>query len=90
MVITWGNYYGHHFEENKHGLSELADVANEFDMMCYSDCGRCHSYAKIKIEYFDEQDKRHYVSYPSIDDLFDTEEEMISAIKEAIDNYNNE
>lgn len=87
---NWGNYYGHHFEENEHGLSELADIAAEFDMMCYSDWGRCHSYTKIKIEYFDEQDKRHSVSYPSIDDLFDTEEEMISAIKEAIDIYNDE
>ena len=44
----------------------------------------------VKIEYFDEQDKRYSVSYPSIDDLFDTEEEMISAIKEAIDIYNDE
>ena len=87
---NWGEYYGHHFEENEHGLSELADIAAKFDMMCYSDWGRCHSYTKIKIEYFDEQDKRYSVSYPSIDDLFDTEEEMISTIKEAIDSYNNE
>ena len=86
----WGNYYGHHFEENEHGLSELADIAVEFDMMCYNDWGRCHSYEEIKIEYFDGQDKRYSVSYPSIDDLFDTEEEMISAIKEAIDIYNDE
>ena len=87
---NWGEYYGHHFEENEHGLSELADIAAEFDMMCYSDWGRCHSYTKIKIEYFDEQDKRYSVSYPSIDDLFDTEEEMIAVIKEAIDIYNDE
>ena len=87
---NWGKYYGLYFEENEHGLSELADIAAEYDMMCYTDWGRCHSYTKIKIEYFDEQDKRHSVSYPSIDDLFDTEEEMISAIKEAIDIYNDE
>ena len=87
---NWGEYYGHHFEENEHGLSELADITAEYDMMCYTDWGRCHSYTKIKIEYFDEQDKRYSVSYPSIDDLFDTEEEMISAIKEAIDIYNDE
>ena len=86
----WGDYYGHHFEENEHGLSELADIAIKFGMMCYTDCRRCHSYTKIKIEYFDGQDKRYSVSYPSIDDLFDTEEEMISAIKEAIDIYNDE
>ena len=47
----WGNYYGHHFEENEHGLSELADIGVEFDMMCCTDWGRCHSYTKIKIEY---------------------------------------
>ena len=41
----------------------------------------------MKNGYFDEQCKKYKVSYPSIDDLFDTEEEMISTIKEAINNY---
>ena len=84
---AYGNYYCHHIWENKHDLSWLANVTDDFNMMCYTDWGPCHSYAGIKIEYFDEQCKKHKVSYPFIDDLFDTEEEMLSTIKEAIDEY---
>ena len=84
----WGHYYGHHFEENKHGLSELADILeNDFSIMCHTSYGRCHSYVSIVIEYYDLQDQRCSVSFPSIDDLFNTEEEMISTIKEAIEDY---
>ena len=72
----WGDYYGHHFVYNKHGLSVLADIlADDYGIMCRTDWGRCHSYVNIEIDYYDEQEKKHSVNYPSIDDLFETEEE---------------
>lgn len=86
---NWGRYYGHHFKKNKHGLSELADILEDFDIMCYTEYGKCHSYTSIIIEYYDSQDKRHTVTHPYIDNLFNTEEEMISTIKEAIEDYKN-
>lgn len=86
----WGDYYGHHFKDNKHGLNELADILDDdYGIMCYTDCGNCHSYVGIEIDYYDEQEKKHSVNYPSIDDLFETEEEMIDAITEAIEDYYN-
>ena len=87
---NWGDYYGHHFEDNKHGLSELADILDDdIDIMCRTDWGKCHSYVDISIDYYDEQEKKHSVNYPSIDDLFETEEEMIATITEAIEDYYN-
>ena len=86
----WGDYYGHHFKRNKHGLSELADILrDDFNIMCYTSDGNCHSYVSFVIEYYDSQDKRYTVSFPSIDDLFNAEEEMISTIKEVIKDYKN-
>ena len=57
--------------------------------MCYTDWGKCHSYVDISIDYYDEQEKKHSVNYPSIDDLFETEEEMIATITEVIEDYYN-
>ena len=85
---TWGDYYGHHWEDNKHGLSELVEIlVDDLDLMCNTDWERCHSYTDINIEYFDESGKKCQVDHPSIDDLFDTEEEMVSTIQEAMKDY---
>ena len=86
----WGDYYGHHFDENKHGLDFLGDVMKDNDLMCYTDWGSCHSYAGIDIKYIDEHNCIHPVTLPNIDTLFNSEEEMIKEIKRAYEEYEKE
>lgn len=84
----WGDYYGHHFEENKHGLSEIIiGVAEAENWLQFSDYGWCHSFSDIIITYFDEENKKHDVTFKKIDELFNTEVEMIEAIKEAYNKW---
>ena len=84
----WGDYYGHHVAENAHGLSEEIGAFQEYyDIVCYSDWGSCHSYSDFTLEYYDEQNRKHDVYIPSIDNLFATEEEMIKAIKDAYQKF---
>lgn len=86
---NWGDYYGHHWAENKHGLSEIISEVAEFEnWFQFSDWGKCHSFSDIIITYFDEENRKHDVTYKTVDDLFNTEEEMIEAIKEAYDRWN--
>lgn len=83
----WSDYYGHHYKENAHGLSKIINyVAEAEDWIQYSDWGACHSFSDITISYYDENNKKSNVTMPSIDDMFDTEEEMIETIKEAYKN----
>lgn len=80
----WGDYYGHHVARNAHGLSEAISEFQEcYGIECFSDYGSCHSYSDFTLEYYDEDNRLHSVSMPSVDDLFETEEEMIKAIKDA-------
>lgn len=84
----WGDYYGHHFEENKHGLSDIiSEVAEAEDWLQFSDWGMCHSFSDIIITYFDEENKKHDVTFKTIDELFNTEVEMREAIKEAYNKW---
>lgn len=84
----WGDYYGHHWEDNKHDLREEIDIfADHWDCMCYSDWGCCHSFSDLTLKYYDEDNCQHDVVIPSIDDQFETEEEMIKAIKDACKEY---
>jgi hypothetical protein len=86
---NWGDYYGHHWEDNKHGLREEIDIfADQWNCMCYSDWGCCHSFSNMTLKYYDEDNCAHDVVIPSIDDQFKTEEEMIKAIKDACTEYN--
>ena len=81
---TWGNYYGHHWSENKHGLrDEIVAFQEYYDIVCSSDWDTCHSYSGFEIEYYDEENRKHDVAIPNIDDLFKSEEEMINAIRDA-------
>lgn len=41
----------------------------------------------MTLKYYDEDNCQHDVVIPNIDDLFDTEEEMIKAIKDACKEY---
>lgn len=83
-----GDYYGHHWEDNKHGLREEIDIFTEcWDCMCYSDWGCCHSFSDLTLKYYDEDNCQHDVVIPNIDDQFETEEEMIKAIKDACKEY---
>lgn len=85
---NWGDYYGHHWEDNTHGLREEIDIfADHWNCMCYSDWGCCHSFSNMTLKYYDEDNFKHDVSIPNIDNLFDTEEEMIKAIKDACKEY---
>lgn len=85
---TWDSYYGHHISKNKHGLSEEIEVfTDHFDIMCYSDWGSCHSFTNFTFEYYDNEERKHTVSIPNIDDLFETEEDMVKAIKDACEEY---
>ena len=85
---NWGDYYGHHWEDNKHGLREEIDIfADHWNCMCYSDWGCCHSFSGMTLKYYDEDNCKHDVVIPSIDDQFETEEEMIKAIKDACKEY---
>ena len=84
----WGDYYGHHWEDNKHGLREEIDsFADHWNCMCYSEWGCCHSFSCMKLKYYDEDNCMHDVVIPNIDDQFKTEEEMIKAIKDACKKY---
>ena len=84
----WDYYYGHHWEDNKHGLREEIDIfADHWNCMCYSEWGCCHSFNVMTLKYYDEDNFKHDVSIPNIDNLFDTEEEMIKAIKDACKEY---
>lgn len=84
-----GDYYGHHWMENEHGLSEIiSEVAESENWLQYGEYDVCHSFRDIIITYFDEENRKHDVTYKTVDDLFNTEEEMIDAIKEAYDRWN--
>ena len=81
---SWGSYYGHHWSENKHGLrDEIGAFQEYYGIVCSSEWDTCHSYCGFDIEYYDEENKKHDVTIPNIDDLFNSEEEMINAIKDA-------
>lgn len=83
-----GDYYGHHWEDNKHGLREEIDIfADHWQCMCYSEWGCCHSFSDMTLKYYDEDNCMHDVVIPNIDDQFKTEEEMIKAIKDACKKY---
>ena len=85
---SWGSYYGHYIDENKHGLTEEIEVfTDHYDIMCYSDWGSCHSFSDFTLEYYDSEQRKHDVSIPNIDDFFETEEDMVNAIKEACKEY---
>ena len=82
---SWGNYYGHHWEENKHGLREEIRAFQEmYEIVCHGEMDICHSYSGFDLEYYDEDNKQYSVTIPNIDNLFDTEEEMVKAIKDAL------
>lgn len=82
---SWGNYYGHHWSENKHGLrDEIYAFQEMYDIYCSDDYDVCHSYCGFDLEYYDEDNKQYSVTIPNIDNLFDTEEEMVKAIKDAL------
>lgn len=84
---TWGHYYGHHWEQNKHGLRDEIEAFQEmYDVLCHGDYDVCHSYCGFDIEYYDEDNKQYTVTIPNIDNLFNTEEEMVKAIKDALKN----
>ena len=86
---TRGDYYGHNWETNEHGLSELVHILEkEIGLMLYSGTGQKYSsYDMISISYFDNTNREFSVDLPSIDKYFDTEEEMISTIKREMENY---
>lgn len=85
---TWDSYYGHHLNENKHGLTEEIEVfTDHYDIVCYSDWGSCHSFSDFTLEYYDSEQRKHKVSIPNIDDFFETEEDMVKTIKEACKEY---
>jgi hypothetical protein len=82
---SWGNYYGHHWEENKHGLREEIWAFQEmYEIVCHGEMDICHSYSGFDLEYYDEDNKQYSVTIPNIDNLFDTEAEMVKAIKDAL------
>ena len=88
---SWGDYYGHHVSENAHGLSkEISAFQEYYGIECFSDWGSCHSYSDFTLEYYDEQNRKHDVCIPNIDTLFETEEEMIKAIKDAYQKFSEE
>lgn len=83
---SWGSYYGHHWLENQHGLTEQIETFQDYyDIVSYGEFDVCHSYCGFNIEYYDENNRKFDVSIPNIDNLFNTEEEMIKAIKDACD-----
>ena len=81
---SWGNYYGHHWEENKHGLTEMINEFIEmYEIICYNEYGFCHSFSEFHLYYKDENKVIYDVEIPDIDDMFDTEAEMIFAMETA-------
>lgn len=80
----WDDYYGHHYEENKHGLSDIIFKVAEYEnWLQFGEYGECHSFSQIIITYFDEENRKHDVEFKTVDDIFKTEEEMKDTIKEA-------
>lgn len=85
---NWGDYYGHHYKENKHDLYDIIfSVAEAENWLQFGEYDVCHSFRNIIITYFDEENRKHDVTYKTVDELFNTEEEMIEAIKEAYNKW---
>lgn len=55
-----------------------------YDIVCHGEYDVCHSYSDFSLEYYDENNKQYSVTIPNIDNLFNTEEEMVKAIKDAL------
>lgn len=82
----WGRHYGHKVNEIPLGDYLVENNWLLFAGMCDS---VCHSISSINVIYYDEQGIPHDVSFPDVDDLFDSEEEFLSYIYKLI-GYNEE
>lgn len=82
----WGRHYGHKVNE-----IPLGDYLAENDWLLFAGmCDSvCHSISSINVIYYDEQGIPYDVSFPNVDDLFDSEEEFLSYIYKLI-GYNEE
>lgn len=84
-----GNYYGRHWGKNGHGFAKMIDnFTKAYEMMCYNVYGSCHSFSNFDLYYRDENGVMHDVKIPNTDDIFETKEEMISAMKAAYKEWN--
>lgn len=62
----WGDIvFGHHITDNK-DINDLEDILREYDLLCYSECGCCHSFNKIEIIYYDENGVAHKIGFGKI------------------------
>ena len=85
---SWDSYYGHHWEENKHGLTNIIETfANEYEIMCCDEWGMCHSFSSFDLKYYDSNNKQYNVTIPNIDNIFETEEEMISEMNRSFEEW---
>lgn len=78
----YGNYYGHHFAENAHGLDFIYKFVEYNDWLCYNSGYPAHSFTRIEITHIDSQNNISDVNIPCIDDMFETKEEMIDTLNE--------
>lgn len=65
----------------------IFEVVEAENWLQFGEYDVCHSFSDIIISYYDEENRKHDVTFKKIDDLFDKEEEMISAIKEAYNKW---
>ena len=60
-----GNKFGRHITDNT-DIDDLEDILGEYDLLCYSEWGCCHSFKKIEIIYYDENGVAYKVGFSNI------------------------
>lgn len=84
----WDNYYGHHWEDNKHGFANMIEAfADKYQMMLWSELDMCHSFSSFDLKYYDSNSRQYNVTIPNIDNMFKTEEEMISEMNRSYEEW---
>lgn len=63
---SWSdNVFGHHIIDNT-DINNLEDILGNYDLLCYTDWGCCHSFEDIEIIYFNENGVAHKIGFGKI------------------------
>ena len=63
---SWSdNVFGHHIIRNT-DINDLEDILGEYDLLCYSEWGCCHSFKEIEVIYYDENGVAYKIGFGNI------------------------
>ena len=89
---SWGeSVFGHYITKNK-DINDLKDILGEYDLLCYSEWGCCHSFInKIEIIYYDENGVAHKIGFGKIHERWKymSYEEICEEINSILENESN-